>query len=110
MSTEEGIHQKTDSVSTQISDFHPLELKEKKHHICGMFFMGTQPDECNYPSNLQAVKCLSTMRETCVQSLVWENPLEKEMAIHPSTIAWKIPWTEEPGRLQSMESKRVRHD
>ena len=50
----------------------------------------------------QTVKCLSTMWETRVQSLVWEDPLEKEMAIHSSTIAWKIPWTEEPGRLQSM--------
>ena len=42
---------------------------------------------------------LSTMRETLVQSLGWKDPLEKEMAIHSSTIAWKIPWTEEPGRL-----------
>ena len=40
----------------------------------------------------------------------WEDPLEKEMAIHSSTIAWKIPWTEEPGRLQSMGSQRVGHD
>ena len=40
----------------------------------------------------------------------WEDPLEKEMAIHSSTIAWKTPWTEEPGRLQSMESQRVGHD
>ena len=53
---------------------------------------------------------LSTMRETRVRSLGWEDPLEKEMAIHSSTIAWKIPWTEEPGRLQSMGSQRVRHD
>ena len=58
----------------------------------------------------QTVKCLSTMRETRVQSLVWEDPLEKEMAIHSSTIAWKIPRTEEPGRLQSMWSQRVGHD
>ena len=58
----------------------------------------------------QTVKCLSTMPETSVQSLVWEDPLEKEMAIHSSTIAWKIPWTEEPGRLQSMGSRRVGHD
>ena len=58
----------------------------------------------------QMVKCLSTMRETQVQSLGWEDPLEKEMAIHSSTIAWKIPWTEEPGRLQSMGSQRVVHD
>ena len=50
------------------------------------------------------------MRETQVQALGWEDPLEKEMAIHSSTIAWKIPWTEEPGRLQSMGLQRVRHD
>ena len=58
----------------------------------------------------QTVKCLSTMWETRVQSLVWEDPLEKEMAIHSSIIAWKIPWTEELGRLQSMGSQRVGHD
>ena len=52
----------------------------------------------------QTVKRLSTMRETRVRSLGWEDPLEKEMAIHSRTIAWKIPWTEEPGRLQSMGS------
>ena len=51
------------------------------------------------------VKCLCTMRETRVQPLGWEDPLEKEMAIHSSTFAWKIPWTEEPGRLQSMGSQ-----
>ena len=50
----------------------------------------------------QTVKCLSTMWETWVRSLGQEDPLKKEMAIHSSTIAWKIPWTEEPGRLQSM--------
>ena len=53
----------------------------------------------------QMVKHLSTMRETQVQSLGWEDPLEKEMATHSNTIAWKIPWTEEPGRLQSMGSQ-----
>ena len=56
------------------------------------------------------VKHLPTMRETWVQALGWEDPLEKEMATHSRTIAWKIPWTEEPGRLQSMGSHRVRHD
>ena len=50
----------------------------------------------------QTVKCLFTMRETRVQSLGREGPLEKEMAAHSSTLAWKIPWTEEPGRLQPM--------
>ena len=56
------------------------------------------------------VKRLPTMRETRVQSLGWEDPLEKEMATHSSIHAWKIPWTEEPGELQSMESQRVAHD
>ena len=58
----------------------------------------------------QTVKCLSTMWETWVQSLGQEDPLEKVTAIHSSTIAWKIPWTEEPGRRQSMGLQRVRHD
>ena len=58
----------------------------------------------------QMVKHLSTMWETQVRSLSWEDPLEKEMAIHSSTIAWKIPWTEELGRLQSMGSQRVGHE
>ena len=58
----------------------------------------------------QVVKRLSTMQETQVRSLGQEDPLEKEMAIHSSTIAWKIPWTEEPGRLQSMGWQRVGHD
>ena len=58
----------------------------------------------------QTVKRLSTMRETWVRSLGQEDPLEKEMAIHSSAIAWKIPWTEEPDRLQSMGSQRVGHD
>ena len=56
------------------------------------------------------VKNLPAMRETGVPSLGQEDPLEKGMATHSSTLAWKIPWTEEPGSLQSMESQRVRHD
>ena len=56
------------------------------------------------------VKNLPAMQETWVQSLVQEDPLEKEMATHSSTLAWKIPWMEEPGRLQSMGSQRVGHD
>ena len=58
----------------------------------------------------QVVKRLPTMRETWVQSLGWEDPLEKKMATHSSTLAWKVLWTEEPGRLQSMGSQRVGHD
>ena len=57
----------------------------------------------------QTVKHLSIMRETQVRSLGWEDPLEKEMAVHSRTIAWKILWTEEPGSLQSVGSQRIRH-
>ena len=56
------------------------------------------------------VKHLPTMWETRIQSLGWEDPLEKEMATHSSIHAWKIPWTKESGGLQSMGSQRVRHD
>ena len=56
------------------------------------------------------VKYLPTMWETWVRSLGWEDPLEKEMAIPSNTLAWKIPWTEEPGGLQSMGLQRVGHD
>ena len=58
----------------------------------------------------QMVKHLPAVRETQVWSLGWEDPLEKEMATHSSTLAWKIPWTEEPVRLQYMGSQRVRHN
>ena len=58
----------------------------------------------------QLVKNLPVMWETWVQSLGWEDPLEKEMAAHSSILAWRIPWTEEPGGLQSMGSQRVGHD
>ena len=58
----------------------------------------------------QRIKCLPAMQETWVRSLGQEDPLEKGMAIPSSTLAWKIPWIEEPGRLQSMGSLRVGHD
>ena len=58
----------------------------------------------------QSVKNLPAVQETWVQSLGWEDPLEKEMATHSSILAWKISWTEEPGGLQSMGSQRVGHD
>ena len=57
----------------------------------------------------QLVNCLSAMQETRVQSLGLEDPLEKELATHSSILAWKIPWTEKPDGLQSMESQRVRY-
>ena len=58
----------------------------------------------------QMVKRLPAMWETWVQSLGWDEPLEKEMATHSSILAWKIPWTEDPGRLQSTGSQRIGHD
>ena len=58
----------------------------------------------------QMVKNLPAMQETQVQSLRWEDPQEKAMATHSSILAWKIPCTEKPGRLQSMGSQRVRHN
>ena len=67
---------------------------------------------CKYIYSLvaQTVKRLPAMRETWVQSLGQEDRLEMDMAIHPSTLAWRIPWMEEPGRLQSMGLQRIGHD
>ena len=59
---------------------------------------------------VQTIKNLPAMQETQVQSLGQEDPLEKEMAIHSSILAWEIPWTEEPGGLQSIGSQRMGHD
>ena len=59
---------------------------------------------------VQMVNNLPAMQETWVLSLGWEDPLEEGMAIHSSILAWRILWTEEPGRLQSMGSHRVRHN
>ena len=78
--------------------------------------LGRSPGEGNgnplqYSSLVaQTVKCLPTMQKAGVQSLGREDPLEKEMATHSSSLAWKIPWTEEHGRVQSMGSQRVGHD
>ena len=58
----------------------------------------------------QMVRTPSAMQKTQFQSLGWEDPLEKEMAIHSSILAWEIPWTEEPGRPESMGSQKVGHD
>ena len=68
--------------------------------------------DMGFPSD-SAVKNLSAMpemQEMQLQSLNWEDPLEEGMATHSSILAWRIPWTEEPGRLQSIGSQRVRHD
>ena len=59
---------------------------------------------------MNVVKNLPEMQETWVLSLGWEDPLQKGMATHSGILAWRIPWTEEPGKLQSMGSQRVGHD
>jgi len=58
----------------------------------------------------QRIRNLPAMQETWIRFLVWEDPLEKGMATHSSILAWRIPWTEEPCRLQSCGSQRVRHN
>ena len=80
-----------------------------KLHYCLGYLAGL-PDQL-WPSPVaQMVKHLPAMWETQVWSLGQEDTLEKEMAIHSSTLAWKIPWMEEPGRLQPMRSQRIGHD
>ena len=63
-----------------------------------------------FPGGSDGIKNPPAVQETQVQSLSWEDPLEKEMATRSGTLAWRIPWTEEPGGLQSMGSQRVRHN
>ena len=106
-----------------------FSLLQPSHLLWKSLFLlspsGTQPPReprghslhCHSPNNLdgaslvaQRVECLPAMQETQVQSLGWEDPLEKEMATLSSTLAWKIPWMEEPGGLQFLGSQRVRHD
>ena len=71
-------------------------------------FPSSCPGDVITPLVAQTVKRLSAMQDTRVQSLGWEDPLEKEMSAHSSILAWKIPWTAEPGRLPFMGSQRVR--
>ena len=86
----------------------PKQYIEKQRHQFAN--KGPYSQSYGFSSSHQAslvahmVKRLSPVRETWVQSLGWEDPLEKEMATHSSTLAWRIPWREEPGRLQSMGS------
>ena len=74
--------------------------------------MAPQKEELQSEASLvaQRLKLLPGMQETWVQSLSWEDPLEKEMATHSSTLAWRIPWREEPGKLPPTGSQRVGHD
>ena len=86
-------------------------------HVLYVFVYITNIPVCGYISSsdraslvAQRGMCLPAMWETWVRSLGREDPLEKEMATHSSILAWRIPWTEEPGELQSMGSQRVGHD
>ena len=96
-----------------ISQIDQIQSKSELTQVPGIvqtlrFFRGHL---CSLTSLVaQMVKHLPTMQETQVQSLGWEDPLEKKMATHSSTLAWKIPWTEEHCRLQSMGLQRVGHD
>ena len=89
--------------------FHWHLVKETPVHSITHRFHGSQSTQSDFLV-AQTVKRLPTMWETRVRSLGGEYPLEKEIANHFSTLAWKIPWMEEPGRLQSMESQRVGHN
>ena len=88
----------------------PIGPPGNPHTLCLWINIFPSFGRASWKGGALTVKRLSTMRETRVQSLGWEDPLEKEIAIQSSTIAWKIPWAEEPGRLQSMGSQRVGHD
>ena len=61
-------------------------------------------------SEVKNPPAVQEMQETLVQSLTWEDPMEEGMATHSNNLAWRIPWIEEPGRIQSIGSQRVRHD
>ena len=78
---------------------------------CGPAVSSVHSCVCSWASLVvQMIKNLPEMQETQVRSLDQDNPLEEGMATHSSILAWRIPWTEEPGGLQSMGSQRVRHD
>ena len=98
-------------------DKRSVQSRAKCPHHWDESFHGTLADAQSWtPYGLLAslaaptVRRLPAIRETPVQLLGWEDPLEKEMAPHSSTLAWRIPWTEEPGRLWSMGSQRVKHN
>ena len=89
-------------MGAQLRELGPLTTIHVTDHSCSFLIRASLV--------AQTVKRLPAMRGTGVQSPGQEDPLEKQMATHSSTLAWKIPWTEEPGRLHSMGSQRVGHD
>ena len=96
----------------QASEFQ-LQLTVETHRMNGgvvAMWVGGGKAQVSKHVVAQTVKRLPATQDTQVRSLDPEDSLEKEMAAHPSTLAWKSPWTEEPGGLQSMGSERVRQD
>ena len=85
------------------------QIKTRFFQFSSFYFCSTMLLSQDFPV-AQMVKNLSAMQQTQVRSMGWEDPLEKEMAIHSSIPAWRIPWTEEPGGLQPMGLQRVDHD
>ena len=86
----------------------PMPVLEHTMNIS--VYLGVQLIQYTLDNVIQRLKRLPARRKTRVRSLGWEDPLEKEMATHSSTLAWRIPWREEPGRLQSTGLQRVGHD
>ena len=84
--------------------------KQMRVELLGLRRVGFRSPASWAPLVAQLVKNLPAMWETWVRSLGWEDPLEREKATHSSILAWRIPWTEEPGRLQSMGLQRVGHN
>ena len=86
------------------------QIKPAWVYTSNFYLVGYSVASCWVSLVAQRLKCLPLVQETRVQFLGWEDPLEKEMVTHSSILAWKIPWTEKLGRLQSTGSQRVGHD
>ena len=93
-----------------IAQQHSVQRRhiQKSRLVCVCVCVSSK--EARLSNELRKIKNLPAMQETQVRSLCWEDPLEKGMATHSSVLAWRILWTEEPGRIQSMASQRVGHD
>ena len=98
----------TEDIGHSIYSIEEGSLKERRN--CETYKLATKREIIHSKNTSQRLKRLPPMRETRVRSLGQEDPLEKEMATHSSILAWRIPWTEEPGGLQSTGSQRVGHD
>ena len=102
--------QETQETQVQLTAISLLGKSHGQKSLAGYGLWGHKELDKAASLVAQRLKLLPLMRETWVQSLGQEDPLEKEMATHSSILAWRIPWMEEPGRLQSMGSQRVGHD